>query len=235
MNDRARAFDLLCEYLSVRPSSNIVEELTAAAETTPSFWVEFIRISKEQLVGPALGLSFETHGLSGMLPSVVERYCRAILRLNRARNKQIRAEAIALTEALNRIDVVPVFLKGGSNLLSGLYEDAGARILSDLDVLIPIDRARDCARHLTAMGFEEPLTKSHPRDHSVGVFLGEHSAAPIDLHHEVVAWPNRRLLSARETIRDSVRCNLDGVTAAVPSLTHQIIINIGHAHLNDYG
>ena len=235
MNHRTRAFRLVCEYLSVVPRGDIKQETIAAATCPPSFWVEFIKTSTDFLMGPTLALRFEKLGLSGILPSLVERHCHAVLRLNRSRNAQLHAEAIELASELNRIDVVPLFLKGSAGLLSGLYEDPGARIMSDLDVLVPVYRAHDCERLLSELGYSEASVMRRPRDKSIGTFLRERSTAPIDLHHEVLAYPNQGLLSARETIEDSVVHNLDGVSVAVPSTTHQVVLNIGHAHLNDHG
>lgn len=235
ISHRARAFRLVCEYLSVPPRGNIKEETAKAATLPPSFWVEFIRTSADFLMGPALALRFEELGLSGIVPTLVERHCHAVLRLNRSRNARLRAEAVELALELNRIDVVPLFLKGGAGLLSGLYDDPGARIMGDLDVLVPNDRARDCERLLSELGYSLAPIMRHPRDKTIGIFVRERSIAPIDLHHEVLAYPNQGLLSARETIENSLVYDLDGVTVAVPSTTHQAVLNIGHAHLNDHG
>ena len=235
VSHRTRAFRLVCECLSLPPRGDIKEETIKAAALPPSFWVEFVKTSNDFLVGPALALRFEELGLSGFAPSLVERHCHAVLRLNRSRNARLRTEAVELASELNRIDVVPLFLKGGAGLLSGLYDDEGARIMGDLDVLVPSDRARDCERLLSELGYSLAPIRRHPRDKTIGIFVRERSIAPIDLHVEVLAYPNQGLLSARETIEDSLVYDLDGVTVSVPSITHQAVLNIGHAHLNDHG
>ena len=235
LGHRTRAFRLVCEYLSISPRGDIKAETVKAATLPQSFWIEFVRIATDSLMGPALALRFEQLGLSGIVPALVERHCHAVLRLNRSRNAQLRAEAIELASELNRIDVVPLFLKGGSGLLSGLYDDPGMRIMSDLDMLVPVDRARDCERLFSELGYSRASFIPRPRDKTIGTFLRMSSAAPIDLHHEVLAYPNQRLLSAHETIENSVVHRLNGVAVAVPSPTHQVVLNIGHAHLNDHG
>jgi ABC-type proline/glycine betaine transport system ATPase subunit len=68
--------------------------------------------------------------------------------LNRQRNEKIHAEAINLALILNRMDIVPVLLKGGANLLSGLYADSAHRMMTDLDVLVPAQRLLDCVAEL---------------------------------------------------------------------------------------
>lgn len=234
MSSRSRSFKLVCEYLSLTPRGDIREETVRAAALPPSFWVAFIETSNDFLMGPALALRFEALALSGFVPTLVERHCHAVLRLNRSRNTRLRSEAIELASELNRIDVVPLFLKGSAGLLSGLYEDQGARIMGDLDVLISGKRAADCERLLTDLGYDRAPIARHPRDKTVGIFVRQRSIAPIDLHHEVLAIPNQGLLSAHDTIENSVVLQLDGVTLAIPSITHQVVLNIGHAQLNDY-
>ena len=217
------------------PRDDISHETAKAATLPSSFWLEFINISNDFLVGPALALRFEALRLSGLVPSLVERHCHAVLRLNRSRNAQLRTEAAELASELNRIDIVPVFLKGSASLLSGLYDDEGARIMGDLDVLVPSERTRDCEQHLAKLGYNRAPIGRHPRDKTIGVFIRGRSIAPIDLHHEALAYPYQSLLSARETIENGLVYDLNGATIAVPSPTHQAVLNIGHAQLNDHG
>ena len=153
LGHRTRAFRLVCEYLSISPRGDIKAETVKAATLPQSFWIDFVQIATDSLMGPALALRFEQLGLSGIVPALVERHCHAVLRLNRSRNAQLRAEAIELASELNRIHVVPLFLKGGSGLLSGLYDDPGVRIMGDLDMLVPVDRARDCERLFSELGY----------------------------------------------------------------------------------
>ena len=234
MSQRGRAFGLVCAHLSAGPRGDIQQATIEAAVRPPSFWTEFIRIATDYLVGPSLAIRFDHLGLRGFVPSLVERHCDALLRLNRCRNAQLHAEALEFAAELNRIDIVPLFLKGGAGLLTGLYNDPGERILGDLDILIPSDRVGDCERLLSRLGYGLAPLVRRPLHQAVGVFLRNSSAAPIDLHREVLGYPNTALLSASEVIEHSAVQDIDGVTVAVPSPTHRIVLNIAHAQLSDH-
>jgi hypothetical protein len=225
---------LACSYLAPATRSAILNQTIEAAAFPPAFWNEFVRLATDQLIGPALALKFEEHGLSGIVPSLVERYCHAVLRLNRARNARLLREAADLANALNGISVVPLFLKGSAGLLSGLYTDPGLRIMSDLDLLVPADRGQDCERLMAALGYRKAFVGCHPRDTSVGTFSSPDRAAPIDMHCEVLKYPDEGLLRAAEVVADSDRLELEGARLAVPSPTHQVVVNIAHAQLKDH-
>ena len=87
------------------------------------------------------------------MPLLIVRYFDAVLRINRSRNKQIRSEAIEIAKTLNVIGVVPVFLKGATALLCEAYRDEGARIMGDLDMLVPEGSDQDYVDALRSIGY----------------------------------------------------------------------------------
>lgn len=228
---RARAFHSICQILSVEPASG---NFFGAQESDP-FWVEFTDVAMDHLVMPALAHRLDHDGAIDRMPPLVSRYLDAMLRLNRSRNEQIHEEALDLADALNEIDIVPVFLKGSAGLLTGLYDEPGFRIMSDMDVLVPLDRAEDCRHHLTGLGYAPRKQYQHPRNKSFEIFERRTSAAPIDLHHQILDFEYRNVLSARDVMKEAVTHRWHHVEFAVPSMTHQVVINVGHAQLNDHG
>ena len=110
------------------------------------FWIEFVRIATDSLMGPALALRFEQLGLSGIVPALVERHCHAVLRLNRSRNAQLRAEAIELASELNRIarQITEAFP----------WDDAPQHLIRDRDRIY----GTIVTRRLRAMGIRDKPT-----------------------------------------------------------------------------
>ena len=157
---------------------------------------------------------------------------RAVHRLNGMRNAQIKLECITIAAALNEIGVTPVFFKGGGALLADLYDDPAGRIISDLDILVPATRSAECINRLQAWGYVAGSSPRHPEDHSSAVLFPNSGAAPIDLHRDVVAYPYRHLLPAADVLKHAIVLRREGAVFAVPSSTHQIIINVGHAQLH---
>jgi hypothetical protein len=232
---RSAAFRFLCRCLSASNRGALEDQLARMARSPAFRWTEFVDLATDQLVAPTVAHRFDRLRLNGVVPEVVERYFSAILRLIRSRNTHLRNEAMEVARALNEIDVVPVFLKGSAGLLAGLYDDPGIRVMSDLDVLVPPDSGDDSVSCLRTLGYFQTDGTRHPRMHSFCTLARVARLAPVDLHREVLAYPHERLLPARDVLIDAVEHRRDGVTFAVPCVTHQIILNVGHAQLNDHG
>jgi Uncharacterised nucleotidyltransferase len=226
------AFEFLCAILSPSIGDDLRRRLADTIATPPFCWTEFKDLATGQLVAAAVVHRLDQNGLAGRLPDAVSRYFGAVYRLNRIRNIQINVECMAIAAAMNEIDVVPVFFKGGGALLAGLYDDPATRIMSDLDILVPAARNSDCVTRLLAWGYRVDGTPRHPRDQSHAVLYLESGAAPVDLHRDIIVYPYQNLLPVRDVIALAIEHNRQGVTFAVPSPTHQAIINAAHAQLH---
>ena len=229
---RLSGFDFLCAVLS--PSlSEKVRSLIVETIESPSFaWMKFVDLATDQLVAPAVAIRLHQLGLQSRLPEAVRRYFAAVYRLNRMRNAQINLECVRIAGTLNGIGVTPVFFKGGAALFADLYTDPAGRIISDLDVLVPATHSAECINRLRASGYDADSNPHHPEDHSWAVLFPKSGAAPIDLHRDVVAYPYRHLLPAADVLANAMVLRREGAVFAVPSPTHQVVVNVGHAQLH---
>jgi hypothetical protein len=226
------ALDFLCAVLSP-PTGDDLGRRLADVIAAPSFgWTEFADLATDQLVAPAVAHRLDQAGLTERLPDAVTRYFSAAHRLNHIRNAQIDDECMAIAAALNEINITPVFFKGAGALLSGLYDDPASRVMSDLDILVPDARSSDCIGRLLAWGYGADGAPRHPRDQSHAVLYPRQGAASVDLHRDVVAYPYQDLLPAQDVLDRAVPYNREGATFAVPSATHQAVINAAHAQLH---
>jgi hypothetical protein len=228
------AFDLLCAVLSPDDDQRCRLDDTVK---TPSFrWTEFADLATDQLVAPAVAHRLDQGGLATRLPDAVRRYFAAVHRLNHIRNAQIYRECMAIAAALNEIDVAPVFFKGGGSLLIRLYDDPASRVMSDVDIVVPAARSGGCVGRLLASGYGVVDAPRHPRAQSHAVLYPRCGAAPVDLHRDVVFYPYHNLLPAQDVIAHAVEHRREGVSFAIPSPTHQVVINAAHAQLhNNHG
>lgn len=87
--------------------------------------------------------------------------------------------------ALREAGIPVVIFKGGALLESGAYDDAGARPMDDVDLLVPPERAADAARILEASGFApwEEWSSEKTRWVDAAAFTARESPAgiPLDL------------------------------------------------------
>lgn len=227
------AFQLLCHCLSDMDDCELQAAFTEVTNRVSFRWTDFIDLATEQLIAPTIACRFNRCASHELVPDVVERYFHAMHRLNSGRNALLYSEAMKIVTALNQIDVVPTFLKGSAGLLSGLYTEPGSRIMSDLDVLVPVDRSEACLNQLGLIGFWPAAVVKIPRFHSVATLARESDITLIDLHREVFDHPYETLLSADDVLKNAEVHEKDGAIFSVPSATHQMVINIGHTQIQD--
>ena len=233
-SDMEIGFYLICRLLGSCGRETVGKNVGKYSEFTDGFWSSFVQTYMDQMVGPSISSRSQELDLASNLHPLVLRHSQALLQLNRRRNGKLRDEAIDLASKLNAVDLVPILLKGGAGLVSGLYSDAGARVMSGLDVLVPRSLSGKCEQVMADMGYHRAPKVPHPREKLIGVFSHRDLLASIDLHGEVMEYPNQNVLTAQEVIAESEILTVAGARLGVPSITHQIVNNVAHAQLNDH-
>ena len=69
------------------------------------------------------------------LPQELVSYMEHITNLNREAKQTNNYQAQDLNSSIISNNITPIFLKGTGNLLEGLYEDIGERMVGDIDFL----------------------------------------------------------------------------------------------------
>lgn len=147
--------------------------------------------------------------------------------LNGKRNERMLEGLTKAIDALNRIGIEPIPLKGAAYLLDGIYPDPAARFFCDLDMLIPVERSAEAFAALQSVGF---ATRSDdvilpPRHHHLPMLHDPESGAGVELHTDVLtkqfdpaistAWLceslrpaqfNRRSIRLPDAIRSVAHC-----------------------------
>jgi Uncharacterised nucleotidyltransferase len=231
---RAAAFEFLCGCLSCDASSDSRDALLRAARGGSFAWETFVGIACDTLVAPAVLDAVRRKNILEALPRDVVDFFDGVAVLNRQRNDQLLTEANELAATLNGVGVVPVFLKGAAHLLSRQYSDPAHRVMVDLDVLVPADRLSDCAARLRANGYEA-LTDADLSGHHHHSPLGRPgSIVAVELHHEPLDIPYRRLLPAAAVLADAVVLERGTAKLAVSSGQSRLIHAVAHAQLANH-
>jgi len=116
-------------------------------------WLNFTAICSNHLILPVIFLKFRKHGVIEYLPDELQEYLREVYELNHKRNNSILEQLREITVVLNKNEIFPLFLKGAGNLLDGVYEDIGERILADIDFWVEEKDYLPAARVLEADGY----------------------------------------------------------------------------------
>jgi hypothetical protein len=153
MKHRLNAIRYITLCLSVRDDPDLNARLGEIAASRHLDWGTVLMISDAEFLTPALWVAMKTRHLVDTAPAQVVDYLWKTHLLNTLRNQRIRAQALEVGRRLNAIGVQPLLLKGGVSLFTGTFEDAGIRVMRDLDILVPAKAAHDCWKNLVASGY----------------------------------------------------------------------------------
>lgn len=196
-------------------------------------WREVLDLANCELLAPTLWVRLREKALSEALPPEIAAYLRRSHMVNVVRNDRIRTQLADSIRTLNARDVEPVLLKGAVDLFISRYGDPGARILRDVDLLVPwrdVERAR--AALITAGYHEVPREPGKFVTYYVELTRPD-AMVPMDLQWYISG--QRDVLSPDEALRDSVLHHYDGVRFRTLSANHQIVHNLVHSELQDRG
>ena len=184
---------LLCDCLSVGPQPEQNEELRQKIAGRDVNWECLFRLAGVHLVTPSLAGALRRKGVLELLDEEVRSYVQSIESLNRTRNDTLRRELVRASRALNGMGVTPLLLKGAIALTPGQYPGASDRVIGDLDMVVPAERAHDAQHVMVQLGYREAT--EHWRRMTGGSKLAMHHLVPlvhptlpvsIELHHRIL-------------------------------------------------
>ncbi len=192
-------------------------------------WQRVLYLANLELVGPALFSRLTWLGRPEVLPAAEYEYLALLHRLNGERNAALRRQADELVSALNGRGVGPVLLKGAAALFADVYGDPAARMIGDLDILVPPHRLQVSLGALAALGYRL-ADRYPPGHHAYGEFMRPGAPGAIDLHVEPIDAPY--LLPSEAMRRRAVSCSAGTPVCFVPSATDRMLHNILHAQIH---
>ncbi len=149
-------------------------------------WDAVVKLSTAHFVLPALYCNLKRVDFLQYLPHDLVSYMEHITDVNRERNKQIITQAIELNSLLLANNITPIFLKGTGNLLAGIYEDIGERMVGDIDFIFSKEDYPKAITVLREFGYTEVIKYKYyfPDDKHFRRLQKEKNIAVIEIHSE---------------------------------------------------
>lgn len=198
-------------------------------------WEHVIALANESLTVSSLALAARKY--AGDVPEDVRRYLSLIYDRNAERNRRLLAQLTEAVHCLNRIGVEPVLMKGAAILVGQKPDEIGARMLTDLDILVrPADMASSIGA-LQDIGYEIRLAAGsgswpgNPKFHLPAVLERPTDAGSIDLQCRPKGPAS--FSDIEWLYGHSRRIALDGGDVCVPSPFAQIVFLILHDQFQD--
>lgn len=219
----------------------IAEALQPAAGGSPAAirrravgdWTRPLALANAHLLSPAVYAGLAEAGALADLPHDAREYLALLYRLNSDRNEALRCQAVELLSALNAAGVYPLLLKGGLALFGGLYPDRAARMIRDLDVLVPAGQVGTATGALISLGYTA-ITRYEVGHNAYGDFARPHDPGAVDLHVELIEMPY--LLPAAEVWARAKRKEAaPGAAFFAPASTDAALHHLLHAQVHHRG
>lgn len=208
-------------YVSEKISNNSVD------------WDKIVQVSTAHYVLPALYINLKRADLLGYLPKELVNYMNHITSLNRDRNLEIIKQAKEINSLLKKNGMTPIFLKGTSFLLQGLYFDLAERMVGDIDLIVSKNEFRKAILILIKNGYRTKIPEKdiffpsihHPK------MTKNNAIAPVEIHNQLILKPKDLKFDYEKLLLDSI--NFGGIH--YPSISHQIIHNCINKQISDKG
>jgi hypothetical protein len=187
-----RCLQAIFHIISRNCVANVAEDLSQAQA-----WDLALKCAREHRSLPALAaaLQREPDALAG-IPQEIGDTLRQAQKDAALRDLGIYAQAIKLTEVLNRGDIAPVFLKGTAMLLAQSERDFGRREQVDIDLVVPPDQLVAASELLRGAGYRfTPIRKDGSLDFSAAGIATSRALSMSRYHHHLLplVHPERSL------------------------------------------
>jgi hypothetical protein len=209
------------------------DEIEIMLKTTDLDWDKVVKVSTSHYVFPAIYCNFKRADFLKYLPADLVSYMEHITDLNRERNKKITTQAKDLNSLLLSNSITPIFLKGTGNLLEGLYEDIGERMVGDIDFLFSekdLFKAIDILKNYNYSKQESQLDY-FPGFRHYSRLVKQENIAAVEIHKEVTIEKHRGEFNYKIINEDTQQIN----DCSVLSFEDQLSLSIIASQINDYG
>jgi len=212
------------------------DSLAARSSATPPGWEELIWFWDQSLILCTVYCLFRKNGLLNLFPGELAAHLGEIHRLNRLRNERILSQESRITGALNKAAIYPVYLKGLGNLMDGLYNDPGERIIGDIDLLVPEADFLKAVATLVDLGYQSSVRIYDDPEKEMHYPPLYHPEEPanVEIHRIPVAsaytgsFSAAVLLAEKKTVTGRTGC-------LVPSDRHKVIHTFLHSEVMNHG
>jgi hypothetical protein len=226
-------FFFIAKCLTISLEEKNRDEIEVFLKTRDLDWDAVIKVSTSHYVFPALYCNFKRADFLKYLPVDLVDYMKHITNLNRDRNRQIIEQAQELNILLLANSITPIFLKGTGNILEGLYEDIGERMVGDIDFLFSEKDYFKTIDVLKSDNYSKPDNQLNyfPGSRHYSRLVKQKNIAAVGIHKEVTIKKYRCEFNCEMISKDAQQIN----DFSMLSFENQLSLSIITSQINDYG
>jgi hypothetical protein len=223
----------VAKCLTISLEDNNRQEIEKQLKSKSIDWDAVVKVSTSHYVFPALYCNLKRVDFLQYLPEELVSYMEHITDLNRERNQQILQQAQELNSLLLANNIRPIFLKGTGNLIEGLYDDIGQRMVGDIDFLLS---EKDFFKAIDIFKKDNYSKPESELDYFQGFrhysrLVKPANIAAVEIHKEVTIEKYRGEFNCKMISDDAQIIN----DFSVLSFENQLSLSIISSQINDYG
>jgi hypothetical protein len=207
-------------------------EIKQILETDNADWDSIVKVSTAHYVFPALYCNFKEVDYLKFLPKDLSEYMIHIYDLNHERNLEIIKQVQEVNMLFIENNITAIFLKGSGNLIDGLYNNIGERMIADIDLLVSLKDYQKSVELLKKNGYARIedsiqltfLNKHYPR------IVKKNSICAVEVHSDMLKKPHNYFFNYSKVFKNIKKTNLN---VFVLSYKDQIIYNCFNKQIND--
>jgi len=230
-------YALLALFLSPWKDAETVEALAEVIHQAKIDWESLLYMANVHLCTPLWWVCLQKDGLLPLLSPDLQVYLGHLHRANVERNEALRKATKEILSKLKEFNIPAVLLKGAATFCDDLYEDLGARMMVDIDLLVKPQHSELVRNWLLRLGY---LEDTDGFGQSVGYF---NSYAPhhlprfqkpgtpvaIEVHFRTARGQAGRVLPPDVTWKHSQAETWEGLSPLVLTPSYRLLHHTVHA------
>jgi hypothetical protein len=233
---RKNPYSLLAHFISPWKKPNDIKSLQHLISDGAVIWEDLLLQSNYNLCAPLWYVCLKNDGLLNLLPEELQKYLQALYQANLERNIFFREALLDLHKKFLKNHIPYILMKGGITLFDNLYNDLGARLLQDLDILVRPENAEKAWQILVKSGYVEipdpgkefeglPTDKRHSH---LKAQRKPGTPVVIEIHYKTSYAKAGEILPANEAWENTVKICYSGFNIQILSPTFRLIHNTAH-------
>ena len=198
---------------------------------------KFVQVADNHLVLQSIYPNLEKYQLLSYLPEELSGHLKNVFELNTERNRKILDQINTINLWLSGEGISPLYLKGAGNILDGLYDNPGERILHDIDFLVEEKDFRKTVDIFLKNDFHSKVDLNPEKIGRVKhypLLFSEKFPAFVEIHRLPVGIRYTNAFTAKEVFERKIKPH-NNSGCFVMCDEHKIIHIFMHSQLEDKG
>ena len=208
MNARLLALDYLAAILAnEHQSEKTADRLRSKIRAGEPGWENIVSLANDYLLTPAMWLALKHKTLVDDLPDELVDYLADLYQLNVERNRNLRIQLLEAVRQLNHHGITPILLKGAKHLVTNVYSGSGARVMTDIDLLVPLEDITASQLALRKLGYnpvEDEQGDYHDEHHHCPPLYRAGDYGTVEIHRRLAEFPYERVLPTERAIAEAM-------------------------------